>query len=271
MTRLGNRISVQHGGSTCDRVGLEVTILCFVRHNQSKYASILLLSCFRSLQDAFPLYIFVLLFIYNLFCYLIMSICDSSAVSNEKQAREQREKETAVSSSQPLVAPLPPNGGTIAWLFVFAAFLLFFVTWGPSAGVGAFQEYYQRSLLSHYSPSAISWIGTVNATFLISTGVLAGPLFDRGYVRHLMVLGSFMVVFGQMMLSLSTEYYQILLSQGFCVGIGAGLIYVPAIAMVNVKFTTRRAIAMGLVTSGASLGMFHAGPQNTINVLICDT
>jgi MFS family permease len=200
-----------------------------------------------------------------------MSIGDSSATSNEKQAQEQRGEEAAVLSSQPPPAPLPPNGGTIAWLFVFAAFLLFFVTWGPSAGVGAFQEYYQRSLLSHYSPSTISWIGTVNATFLISTGVLAGPLFDRGYVRHLMLLGSFMVVFGQMMLSLSTEYYQILLSQGFCVGIGAGLIYVPAIAMVNVKFTTRRAIAMGLVTSGASLGMFHAGPQNYINLLICDT
>lgn len=226
-----------------------------------------MLSCFPPLCDIFFLSIFVLIFVDNLFGHLNMSICVSSALSNEKQAQESKE-ETTITSSYPPVATLPPDGGTMAWLFVFAAFLLFVVTWGPSAGVGAFQEYYQRSLLSHYSPSAISWIGTVNATFLISTGVLAGPLFDRGYVRPLMLLGSFMVLFGQMMLSLSTEYYQILLSQGFCVGIGAGLIYVPAIAMVNVKFTSRRAIAMGLVTSGASLGMFHASAQNYTSVLM---
>jgi len=159
---------------------------------------------------------------------------------------------TNIAINPPL--PAPVDGGTVAWLFVFAAFLLFFTTWGPSTSAGAFQEFYQRDLLAGYSPSAISWIGTVNAALLISTGVLAGPLFDRGFVRHLMVLGSIMVVFGQMMLSLSTSYYQVMLSQGFCIGIGAGLIYVPAIAMVNTQFTTKRALAMGIVTSGASLG-----------------
>ena len=166
--------------------------------------------------------------------------------------------------------PAPPNGGTVAWLFVLAAFLLFLISWGPATGIGAFQDYYQRHLLADYSPSAISWIGTVNATFLISTGVLTGPLFDRGYVRPLMLLGATMVVFGQMMLSLSTRYYQVMLSQGFCIGIGAGLIYVPAIAMVNTSFTTKRAIAMGLVTSGASLGTYFLdGSLNVFSAGFC--
>ena len=159
----------------------------------------------------------------------------------------------AASSEGPTSPPPPPNGGLTAWLSVFAAFLLFLIAWGPSTGFGAFQEYYQRDLLASYSPSAISWIGTVNATFLISTGVLAGPLFDRGYVRQLMLLGCFMAVFGEMMLSLSTKYYQIMLAQGFCSGIGAGLVYVPTIAMVSTTFTTKRALAMGVVTSGASV------------------
>ncbi|CZT45096.1 related to MFS monocarboxylate transporter [Rhynchosporium secalis] len=159
---------------------------------------------------------------------------------------------STLSTSSPTA---PPDGGTVAWLFVFAAFPLLFTTWGPSMSAGVFQDFYQRKLLAGYSPSVISWIGTVNSAFLISTGVLAGPLFDRGFVRHLMVLGSIMVVFGQMMLSLSTSYYQIMLSQGFCVGIGAGLIYVPAIAMVNTQFAIKRALAMGIVTSGASLAL----------------
>lgn len=56
------------------------------------------------------------------------------------------------------------------------------------------------------------------------------------------------------MLSLATEYYQIILALGVCNGIGAGLVYVPTLAFVNVSFTSRRAIAMGLVTAGASIG-----------------
>ncbi len=164
-------------------------------------------------------------------------------------------EESTVTSEEKQEPPQPPNGGTPAWLSTFAAFLLFLISWGPSTGFGAFQNYYQQDLLADYSPSTIAWIGTVNATLLISSGVIAGPLFDRGYVHHLMGLGCFMAVLGEMMLSLSTKYYQIMLSQGFCSGIGSGLLYVPSIALVNTMFTTKRGVAMGIVTSGASLGM----------------
>ena len=151
-------------------------------------------------------------------------------------------------------APQAPNGGPLAWEYTLAAFLLFLISWGPSTGFGAFQNYYQRKLLAEYLPSTIAWIGTVNDTLLISSGVLAGPLLDRGYVRHLMVLGCFMAVLGEMMLSLSTKYYQIMLSRDFCSGIGSGLLYVPSIAVVNTMFTTNRVVEMGVVTSGTSLG-----------------
>ena len=150
--------------------------------------------------------------------------------------------------------PESPNEGTLAWLSTFAAFLLFLISWGPSIGFGAFQNYYQRNLIAEHSPSSIAWIGTVNATLLISSGVLAGPLFDRGYARYLMVFGCLLAVLGEMMLSMSTKYYQVMLSQGFCSGIGSGLIYVPSIALINTMFTTKRGVAMGIVTTGASLG-----------------
>ena len=69
-----------------------------------------------------------------------------------------------------------------------------------------------------------------------------------------MVLGCVMAVFGMMMLSLASEYYQAILAQGVCFGIGSGLIYVPALAFVNTHFTSKRAVAMGCVTCGASVG-----------------
>lgn len=85
-------------------------------------------------------------------------------------------------------------------------------------------------------------------------GVAGGPLFDRGYFNILIYVGSFSTVFGTMMLSLSRAYYQVLLSQGICVGLGCGLLYVPTLALIGGSFTTRRAIAMGIVTSGIALG-----------------
>jgi hypothetical protein len=119
---------------------------------------------------------------------------------------------------------------------------------------GLFQDFYQTEYLSNYTSSAIAWIGAVNAFFLVVTGVIAGPLFDRGFLRFLMTLGCFMSVFGTMMLSLSTEYYQIFLSQGVCMGIGNGLVYVPALSMLSRLFAEQRAYAVGTTTTGASIG-----------------
>jgi MFS family permease len=129
---------------------------------------------------------------------------------------------------------------------------------GPTLTSGLFQDFYQTEYLSDYTPSAIGWIGAINAFFLVVTGVIAGPLFDRGFLRVLMALGCFMSVFGMMMLSLSTQYYQIFLSQGVCMGIGNGLVYVPALAMVGRLFAEQRAYAIGTVTTGASIGKWSA-------------
>ncbi len=63
-----------------------------------------------------------------------------------------------------------------------------------------------------------------------------------------------MVVFGMFMISLSTEYYQVMLAQGFCVGLGAGAINIPAFAIISSKFTTRRPFALGCASTGASIG-----------------
>lgn len=174
--------------------------------------------------------------------------------STSKENAETNESLEPVPTSS-VTPPTPPDGGFAAWVGVFAGFLLFVTTWGFSTAYGAFQQYYQTHLLSDSSPSRLSWIGTVNAFFLISTGVIAGPLFDRGFLLHVMSIGCFLTTLGLMMLSLCDQYYQVLLSQGLCCGIGSGLIYVPALSLVSTSFTTRRGIAVGTVTTGASIGM----------------
>jgi MFS family permease len=95
----------------------------------------------------------------------------------------------------------------------------------------------------------------VQAWLLIVIGVLSGPLFDLGYFRSMLLVGNFLVVLGIMMLSLSTTYWQVFLSQGVCMGLGAGLLYIPSLAMVGIWFSKKRALAMGVVMSGIAVGM----------------
>lgn len=85
-------------------------------------------------------------------------------------------------------------------------------------------------------------------------GALTGPIYDAGYFRTLLVVGSFLVVFGQMMLSLCHEYYQVILAQAICIGLGCGCLFVPSVAILSTYFSTRIATAMGLAAAGSSLG-----------------
>ncbi|KAL8827361.1 MAG: hypothetical protein Q9191_003233 [Dirinaria sp. TL-2023a] len=109
-------------------------------------------------------------------------------------------------------------------------------------------------MLPTYSASSITWIGTTQSFLLMATGIFAGPVFDLGYHRTLLFLGGFLTIFGFMMTSLATEYYQVLLAQGICTGLGSGMVHVPNYALVAASFTTRRAVAIALVGSGISIG-----------------
>lgn len=125
---------------------------------------------------------------------------------------------------------------------------------GLTFAFGAFQSFYALTYIPSSTASAISWVGTIQAWLLIACGMVSGPLFDRGYFPVMVVAGSFLSVFGFMMLSLARAYYAIFLSQGICMGLGFGLLYVPTVALISQRFATNRAVALGVATSGAPAG-----------------
>lgn len=61
---------------------------------------------------------------------------------------------------------------------------------------------------------------------------VAGRLFDRYGPRVPLLVGTVLHVLGLMMASISTKYYQFVLSQSVCSGIGASFIFNPAMAAV---------------------------------------
>lgn len=186
------------------------------------------------------------------------SMCHEKSLSSQPNGKQpdpqaQPESEITTKPASSGASP-PPNGGLLAWLHVLCAFVLWFNSWGILNAFGAFQTYYESGQLFTKSSSDISWIGSIQSFMLLAVGIFTGPMYDRGYLRLLLVIGSFGVVFGHMMLSLCTEYWQVLLAQGFCVGIGAGCLFVPSVSVLPTYFSTRLGLAVGLGSSGSSIG-----------------
>lgn len=182
----------------------------------------------------------------------------SSAFSeaDEKHVGPQAQSDTEALAKLPTSSSAgpPPNGGLQAWLHVLGAFMLWFNTWGILNAFGVFQTYYESGQLFTKSSSDISWIGSIQSFMLLAVGIFVGPIYDRGHLRFLLVVGSFGVVFGHMMLSLCTQYWQVLLAQGFCVGIGAGCLFVPSVSVLPTYFSSRIGLAVGVGSSGSSIG-----------------
>ncbi|KAK3196259.1 putative NRPS-like protein biosynthetic cluster [Lecanicillium sp. MT-2017a] len=147
-----------------------------------------------------------------------------------------------------------PDGGLLAWSQVIGAFLVNLNNWGLVNSFGVYQSYYQTTLLASHSPSTISWIGTVQGVLLLLVGVVSGPLFDRGYFRAILVGAGLCLVVALMLLSLATEYYQIMLCQGILIGVCLGLLYIPSVALIPLYFKKRRGLALGVATAGGSVG-----------------
>ena len=119
---------------------------------------------------------------------------------------------------------------------------------------GAFETYYTTILLPTSRPSSIAWIGSIQLFLSMLIGLFAGRLLDTGYARLVFVVGSFLEVFGMLMASVCTQYWQLLLSQGICVGIGSGLLGQTSLVVIPLYFKSRRMIAIGIAATGASLG-----------------
>ncbi|KAG2093152.1 major facilitator superfamily domain-containing protein [Suillus discolor] len=149
-----------------------------------------------------------------------------------------------------------PEGGFRAWATAFGGFLVQFCTYGYTISFGVYQDFYGRTYLTNQSPSTIAWIGSVNAFLFEICGLISGQLYDRGYVRQLVIGASLLQVISLFMLSLAKpdQYYQVFLSQGIGSGCAAGLLYIPSMAVVSQYFRKRREMVMTFVASGACLG-----------------
>ncbi|KAK1255572.1 hypothetical protein MKX08_009567 [Trichoderma sp. CBMAI-0020] len=145
-----------------------------------------------------------------------------------------------------------PNGGWKAWLQVACGFALMFNTYGLINTFGIYQNYYTEHF--RFDPSRASLIGGIQSFLLFFANCAAGPLYDGGHTRLLVVVGTILIVFGTMMQSLCTEYWQFILAESLLIGFGGGLTSFLSPTVLSTYFTTLYPLAQGIAASGAGIG-----------------
>ncbi|WYZ43848.1 hypothetical protein EsH8_VII_000284 [Colletotrichum jinshuiense] len=154
----------------------------------------------------------------------------------------------AITASDP--GPVP-DGGLEAWVQVLGSWVILADTWGLVNTFGVYQTYYEQTLSA--TPSSISWIGSLQGALLMMVGPISGPLYDAGYFRELLWAGIFLIIFGMFMTSLCTTYWQVVLAQGVCIGLGCGLTFLPSTAILSQYFHKRRSLVIGIAATGSPI------------------
>lgn len=147
-----------------------------------------------------------------------------------------------------------PDGGNKAWMTVLGGWLSFIAGIGVLTGFAVFQSYYSTVVLPEYSADDIAWIGSLQTWGCYFFGMWAGRLSDRFGPKVPMAFGSLFMIVGTMTASVSTKYYQFVLSQGLCSALGIGFAFTPALAVQSQWFLKRRGFVVGLVISGQNVG-----------------
>lgn len=174
-----------------------------------------------------------------------------SATNNDQSSTDLDEDAARPSSPSPTEF-VPPDGGLLAWSQVLAGCLVNMLAWGLPATFGVYQLYYRDTL--GLPESQVSWIGSLQTSLAFLTCTFAGRLADAGYVRSTVAAGAFLVIFGTFMTSLSTTYWQLLLSQGLCTGLGLGVMFMPPLSVINSYFDSHRSLALAISASGNGMG-----------------
>jgi len=172
----------------------------------------------------------------------------------DEPTRTPSPKDEKVVSTPSLPTLTIPDGGLQAWMSVLGGFLVQFATFGYTSSFGVYQDYYV--LKGGYPSSNVSWIGSLQFFLMFAMGFPAGRWFDDGYFRLMSITGTLLYSFSLFMLSLAhpQNYYQLILAQGVGMGLGSGLLLVPAISLQSHYWKRHRALAMGIVLTGSSCG-----------------
>lgn len=147
-----------------------------------------------------------------------------------------------------------PLDGGWGWVIVTISFFVQFLAYGSPLSVGIL--YVEWLDIFKAGKGETAWVGSLAA----GVGLLASPVCSLCVstfgARPVTIFSGFMVAGGLILSSVAPSVYFLFFSYGILVGLGCGLAYTATVTVTCQYFDRRRGLALGLISTGSSLGLF---------------
>nr|XP_046257167.1 monocarboxylate transporter 9-like [Scatophagus argus]XP_046257168.1 monocarboxylate transporter 9-like [Scatophagus argus]XP_046257169.1 monocarboxylate transporter 9-like [Scatophagus argus]XP_046257170.1 monocarboxylate transporter 9-like [Scatophagus argus] len=156
--------------------------------------------------------------------------------------------------------------GGWGWAIVGASFMAQLLAYGSPQSVGVL--YPEWLHVFQEGKGLTAWVGSLVA----GVGLIASPVcsacVDNFGARPVTIFSGVMVAGGLMLSAFAPNVQFLIFSYGIVVGLGCGLVYAATLTITCQYFDKRRGLALGIVTTGTSVGAFiYATAQNELIVL----
>ncbi|KAH0955530.1 hypothetical protein HN011_010929 [Eciton burchellii] len=158
---------------------------------------------------------------------------------------------------------VPPDGGW-GWVIVAASFMCNLFVDGIIFSFGVFLNDIANAF--SVSKARVALVGSLQSGFYLMAGPFVSALANRYGFRLVAILGSVISCIAFVLSYFSTSIEFLYVSYGVIGGIGAGLIYVPAVITTGFYFERWRALATGIAVCGSGIGAFLLAPISDILV-----
>ncbi|XP_048261709.1 uncharacterized protein LOC100647965 isoform X7 [Bombus terrestris] len=158
---------------------------------------------------------------------------------------------------------VPPDGGW-GWMIVAASFMCNLFVDGIIFSFGVFLNDISEAFA--VSKARVALVGSLQSGFYLMAGPFVSALANRYGFRLVAILGSVISCSAFVLSYFSTSIEFLYISYGVLGGIGAGLIYVPAVITTGFYFERWRALATGIAVCGSGIGAFMLAPISDILV-----
>lgn len=147
-----------------------------------------------------------------------------------------------------------PDGG-YGWVVTASVAIVNGHSWGINAAYSVFLAYFvKEDTFPGTQPLVYAMAGSLGVGVMMLISPLATIMARELGTRPTMLTGAVVQSVSLVCASLSTEIWQLYLSQGVLFGIGMGLLFLPSYGIISQWFTRRRALANGIAIAGAGLG-----------------
>lgn len=145
-----------------------------------------------------------------------------------------------------------PDGGFTAWMVVAAAATIMAMSFGMCNSYGIYQSYYEHTY-PNIPSNVLTIIGALQAAFTYFFAVPSTIIMSYIGPQWVVLIGGFISSLAFMFLSISNSPWQLFIIQGVMFGLGSGLMYIQATGVTIQYFNKNKALALGVITAGASL------------------